>query len=166
MNDRGLTLMLDTNVWLGAFIASRPDSGVARDLLDAAYMHGATLAYASGSLRDVFFHVGAAFKRQAREDKGSLSEGDAAAINEIAWACAESMREMGTAVPADESDLRLAMKYRRLHSDLEDDMLIASAQRAKADYLVTSDKALIAHAPIAALSPADMIAVLQGGPNA
>lgn len=39
-------------------------------------------------------------------------------------------------------------------------MVLAAAQRAEADYLVTSDRALIQRATVAALAPGDMTAVL------
>jgi len=42
-------------------------------------------------------------------------------------------------------------------------MVLAAAKRAKADYLVTSDKKLLSHAPlagVAAVSPGDMLGIL------
>lgn len=62
------------------------------------------------------------------------------------------MDEIATAVGADSSDVWLVRKYQRIHADFEDCMVLAAAQRAKADYLVTSDEALLRHAPVAALS--------------
>ena len=46
-------------------------------------------------------------------------------------------------------------------SDLEDNLVVAAAQRADATYLVTNDEALIKHAPVAALAPADALALLK-----
>ena len=37
---------------------------------------------------------------------------------------------------------------------------LAAAQRAQADYLVTSDESLFRHAPVAALSVADFLALV------
>jgi predicted nucleic acid-binding protein len=39
-------------------------------------------------------------------------------------------------------------------------MVLAAAQRAQADYIVTSDRGLIQHATTAALTPADMLALI------
>ncbi|MFR1638350.1 MAG: hypothetical protein ACLSVD_03740 [Eggerthellaceae bacterium] len=39
--------------------------------------------------------------------------------------------------------------------------MVAAAQRADATYLVTNDEALIKHAPVAALAPADALALLK-----
>lgn len=60
----------------------------------------------------------------------------------------------------DEADLWLACRYRTLTWDLEDNVVLAAAQRAEADYLVTSDRALIQRATVAVLAPGDMTAVL------
>lgn len=53
----------------------------------------------------------------------------------------------------------LARKHRRIHEDFEDCLVLATAQRAKADVLVTSDEALLRHAPVAALSVDDFLAL-------
>ena len=48
-----------------------------------------------------------------------------------------------------------------LHADFEDDLVIAAALRAKADYLVTNDEGLLRHCPVAALDARDMVALLE-----
>lgn len=70
------------------------------------------------------------------------------------------MSNMATCVGADESDIWLAKKNHAIHRDFEDDLIIAAVQRADADYLVTSDIELIKHAPVATLSPQDMLAYM------
>ena len=67
---------------------------------------------------------------------------------------------MATAVGVDDSDLWLACKYKALSADLEDNVVLAAAQRCKADHLVTFDEALIRKAPISAMLPKDMTALL------
>ena len=49
----------------------------------------------------------------------------------------------------------MASRQRNLHSDYEDDLIIAAAMRAKADLLVTNDAKLCSHAPVAAMSVED-----------
>jgi predicted nucleic acid-binding protein len=61
----------------------------------------------------------------------------------------------------DNSDVWLARKYRTLHDDFEDNFILAAAERAKVDFLVTSDQSLLRKATVAALSPQDMLAVLK-----
>lgn len=66
-----------------------------------------------------------------------------------------------TAVPLDSSDLVESRRLHQVHRDLEDNLVIAAALRAKADYLVTNDRKIIKHALVPSLSPADMLHLLQ-----
>lgn len=153
-------VLLDTNVWLDAFDGARPRSREASELIDVCVRKGIDLLYAVGTSKDVFYLVGASLKRQARMAGTALSEGQARAIAAYAAACVTNMDEIATAVGADSSDVWLARKYQRIHADFEDCMVLAAAQRAKADYLVTSDEALLRHAPVAALSVDDFLALV------
>lgn len=153
-------VLLDTNVWLDAFDGARPRSREASELIDVCVCKGIDLLYAVGTSKDVFYLVGASLKRQARTAGTALSEGQARAIAAYAAACVTNMDEIATAVGADSSDVWLARKYQRIHADFEDCMVLAAAQRAKADYLVTSDEALLRHAPVAALSVDDFLALV------
>ena len=65
------------------------------------------------------------------------------------------LSQLATPVPCDLSDIWMASKQRKLHSDYEDDLIIAAAMRAKADLLVTNDAKLCSHAPVAAMSAED-----------
>ena len=112
-------------------------------------------------MKDVFYVAVSTFKRIARAEKGSLTPSDAVTATETAWGCVNSMRKQATAVGADESDLWTACNLRSVHNDLEDNLVVAAAQRADATYLVTNDEALIKHAPVAALTPADALALLK-----
>lgn len=88
----------------------------------------------------------------------------AKAARTTAWEYVNSMREIATAVAADNSDVWLASKWESLHGDIEDNLVLAAAKRAQADYVVTSDRQLLSHAAlagVAAVSPEDMRAVLQ-----
>ena len=83
------------------------------------------------------------------------------ASKETAWACVENMERNATAVGLDASDVWLAHKFKPVHDDFEDNLVVAAARRAKADYLVTNDERLLRHSPVAALSPRDMLALLR-----
>ena len=153
-------VLLDTNVWLDAFDGVRPRSRAANELLDACVRKGIDLLYAVGTAKDVYYLVGASLKRQARAAGEVLSEEQARAASVYAAACVANMDEIATAVGADSSDVWLARKYQRIHADFEDCLVLAAAQRAKADLLVTSDEALLRHAPVAALSVDDFLALV------
>ena len=154
-------VLLDTNVWLDAFDGARPRSREASELIDACVSKGIDLLYAVGTAKDAYYLVGASLKRQARTAGGALSEGQTRAIAAYAAACIANMDEIATAVGSDSSDVWLARKYQRIHTDFEDCMVLAAAQRAKADFLVTSDEALLRHAPVAALSVDDFLALVR-----
>ena len=88
----------------------------------------------------------------------------AKAARSTAWEYVNGMQEIATAVGADNSDVWLASKWESLHGDIEDNLVLAAAKRAQADYVVTSDRKLLSHAAlagVAAVSPEDMLAVLQ-----
>lgn len=153
-------VLLDTNVWLDAFDGARPRSRAASELIDVCVHKGIDLLYAIGTAKDVYYLVGASLKRQARTAGEVLSDGQAGAISVYAAACVANMDEIATAVGADSSDVWLARKYQRIHADFEDCMVLAAARRAKADYLVTSDEALLRHAPVAALSVDDFLTLV------
>ena len=89
------------------------------------------------------------------------ASGAVAAANAAAWGCANAMREMACAAPLDHTDVWMASRQRVLHADLEDDLIIAAALRAKADYLVTNDEGLLRHCPVATLDARDMVALLE-----
>ena len=155
------SLLVDTNVWLDCFLSNRPGHDEAIALVLFAYEHEYPLLYPAAILKDVFYLTANAFKRDTRNETGKLTQREAAAATEIAWGCVNSMRERATGVGADESDLWMACKLRSIHNDLEDNLIVAAAQRATATYLITNDEALIKHAPVATLTPGDALALLQ-----
>ena len=120
------------------------------------------LLYPVHIIPDVFYLAFIDVKRLLR-GQGS-DELVAKAARSTAWEYVNSMREIATAVAADNSDVWLASKWESLHGDIEDNLVLAAAKRAQADYVVTSDRQLLSHAAlagVAAVSPEDMRAVLQ-----
>ena len=148
------SLLIDTNVWLDYFLPDRAGGKEAIDLIVFAFEYEFPLLYPAAIVKDVFYVAVSTFKRIARAEKGSLTQSDAVTATETAWGCVNSMRKQATAVGADESDLWTACNLRSVHNDLEDNLVVAAAQRADATYLVTNDEALIKHAPVAALATA------------
>ena len=155
------SLLIDTNVWLDYFLPDRAGGKEAIDLIVFAFEYEFPLLYPAAIVKDVFYVAVSTFKRIARAEKGSLTQSDAVTATETAWGCVNSMRKQATAVGADESDLWTACNLRSIHNDLGDNLVVAAAQRADATYLVTNDEALIKHAPVAALAPADALALLK-----
>lgn len=147
-------LLLDTNVWLSAYLSARQNHAAVLDLLTVACERGVELLYPVHASKDLFFLMAADIKRAYRQEHGELPESVSAAAGEIAWACLEQMSELATAVPCDHTDVWMAQKQRGLHADFEDDLVIAAAVRSRADLLVTEDAKLREHACVAVASVA------------
>lgn len=157
------TLLIDTNVWLDYFDPDRSGHNAAILLLDKACRRGVPIMYAVTSIKDVFYIMGASLKKEVRQKGEVILEGQARAITATCWGIVETMGELGTPVGADVSDFWLARKYRSLHSDLEDNFVLAAAQRVNVDVLVTNDAKLIQHAPICAMTAQDACTYLEMG---
>ncbi|MDO4532294.1 MAG: PIN domain-containing protein [Coriobacteriia bacterium] len=161
MSEKAITMVVDTNVWLDNYLHNRDGYEAARNFFNLLSSLDIRPLYSAATLKDVFYIIASSLKTEIHREGSTLTKGDTLAIREIAWACVENMRELGTAVCVDEADLWLACKYRRLHGDLEDNLVLAAAERVHADYLVTSDAQLIRKSTVAAFTPADMATFLK-----
>lgn len=155
-------LLLDTNVWLDYYIGTRSGHDTAMALLKTACANDVGLYYAVHSSKDLFFLISAGLKRDARAQAGGeLSESAANAATEAAWGCIEHLSQIATAIGCDISDVWVAAKQKQLHSDYEDDLMIAAAMRAHA-LLVTGDERLVRHSPVATMTAPDALTYLEG----
>lgn len=154
-------LLLDTNVWLDNYLDVRPSSEESRKLIDLALAHEITLTYPITALKDVHFIIASFLKRAARTEGGMLDAEKAAAINDAAFACVKNMREIATAVGADDSDAWLALQLYSSHRDIEDNMVLAAMERSNAAMLVTNDLQLLHHANCAAMTSANALEYLE-----
>lgn len=155
-------VLIDTCIWLDLFLLDRPGRKDAQALIRYALNDDIPLAYASHSALDVYAKAGICAKRFFRES-GQLTDAQARVARTFAWDCAARMREVATPVPADVSDFYFAEKFRPLHGDFEDNLVLAACSRAKANYLVTTDKRLLRHADISAKVPTEMLSLLKSG---
>ena len=153
-------VLVDTNVWLDHFLCRQRDGQNVDDFVRYARMHSANIVYPVHIVKDVFFFIQKELKDDARKN-GRLTESSANAIREVAWACVRAMRETATAVAADESDVFEACRLRDLHEDLEDNLVLAAAERAHVDMIVTSDQQLLKKSPVPALAPSDAVKALK-----
>lgn len=160
---KGTAFLLDTNVLVDYYCGLRIGHQPARTFIERALSVDAPLFYAIESIKDAHYLIAAFHKSRARDEGRILTQAEALAANITAWGCIEHLQEIATAVGADLSDVRLATKLRSIHSDFEDNLIIAAAERAQADYLVTNDKRLLVHSPVAALSTEDALALLESG---
>lgn len=160
MKGRPSLLLLDTNIWLDNYLGYRPFSAESRELIARSAGLGITLAYAAVSIKDVFYCINSELKRMVREQEGRVSDSDARACNETAWSCIQNMGALAVAVTVAEPQVSLARHYRRLDWDFEDDLILATLECSKADYLVTNDAVLQRKCPFPALDSKDMLALL------
>lgn len=159
----GHMLLLDTNVWLDNYNAERPHAEEARALINHALTYEIPLLYSPLSLKDVFFITTLSLKQQLRKacnENGVSPEQQAQAAKEFAWGCVNNMQEIATAIGLDQSDAWLAKKYRGIHNDIEDNLILAAAHRVPGCYLVTEDVQLRSNAPIPALTSQAMLSLL------
>ncbi|MEE8716478.1 MAG: PIN domain-containing protein [Coriobacteriales bacterium] len=149
-----LKVLVDTNVWVDNYCAWHAGHEAARAFLAAACRGHAQLLYPVHCIKDFFYVLGHEFRRAALIDGGgTMTEEMARAAEETVWGCVDNLRGIACAVGADETDVWLACKYRPLSADLGDGLVLAAAERAHVDYLVTNDARLAAHATVAALTP-------------
>lgn len=151
-------ILLDTNVWLDYFF-NRGDSGSrVRKLLDVIDAHGSLIVTTSGIMKDVFYLAGATLKNEARL---AQVEPDSAAAREVSWECIRIIQQRSQVIEGDTSICLHAMTLRGYHDDFEDDLLIAAAQQNDVTLLISSDKELLAHAPVPCLTPDDATVLLE-----
>ena len=149
-----LCILVDTNVWIDNYAPVRKESERSRQLIDMARNNGASLVYPVHVLKDVFYNLSATNKRRCMNERGELSEADYLAIR-------ENMADLAFAVGADQSDVWLARKYRSFSNDLEDNFVMAAAERANADFIVTRDEKLLRKSSVKAFTPEDALAFLE-----
>ena len=155
------SVIVDANVWIDYYLHMRSNSEDARRFIDEACRRNAALLYPVHCLKDVFYLLSNTLKAKQREATGSVSAQSAQAINAVVWSCVDSLCDSATAVGADQSDVELARRYRSICPDLEDNFVMAAAERAQANFIVTSDKKLLRASTVPAYTPADAIAYLR-----
>lgn len=161
MNEHTKSIMVDTNVWVDLYVPGRPLRDASLAFFKAAQQDGVELVFTLDIARAVYRIVSYEAKRWVRQDKGSLSDVYAKAIASHAWDFIESMQEQATAIGSATADLWLASKLRDEHAEIEDNLIVAACMRIEADYLVTNDEKLLRHAPVAAVTPQQMVRLLE-----
>lgn len=161
MSRQAYTLLLDTNIWLDYYLGNRPQSDAAKDLIMHSEEHGLTLTYATTSLKDVFYILQRELKEAFRRKDRVMSSVQALSCSKAAWGCIRHMMEIAVAAPVGEPQIWLASHYEDLHADFEDDLILATLETSKANFLVTGDEALEKKAPIGAFDAEAMLVFLR-----
>ena len=161
MSKQPYTLLLDTNIWLDYYLGDRAQSNAAKDLIMYAEEKGLPLVYASTSLKDVFYILQREFKESFRHEGRVMSSDQASSCCKAAWGCLRHMMEIAVAAPVGEAQIWLASHYEDLHADFEDDLILATIETSKANFLVTGDETLQQKAQIGAFDATAMLTFLH-----
>lgn len=161
MSEHTKTIMVDTNVWVDLYVPGRPLRDASLAFFKAVQRDDVELVFTLDIARAVYRVVSYEAKRWVRQDKGLLSDAYAKAIAAHGWDFVESMQEQATAIGSATADLWLASKLRDEHAEIEDNLIVAACMRIEADYLVTNDEKLLRHAPVATVTPQQMVRLLE-----
>lgn len=161
MSRQTCTLLLDTNIWLDYYLGNRPQSNAAKSLIAYAEENGLTLTYAATSLKDVFYILQREFKELFRHEGRVMNSTQASSCNKAAWGCIRHMMEIAVAAPVSEPQIWLASHYENLHTDFEDDLILATLETSKANFLITGDETLQKKAPTGAFDAVTMLTFLH-----
>ena len=151
-------VLCDTNIWLDYYLGARRNHELVREFIIEGCRQGLSFMVPSSCLGDFFYLAQVEYKRALREVYGQLDDSQAMAAQASAWANLEHLLEFATVIGIDHGDTYIAMKYRALHGDYEDDLVIAAALRANVGCLVTDDEKLRFHSPVLTLSVTEAIA--------
>lgn len=155
------TVFLDTNVWLDYFDADRAGNSSAMSLVSLCFDCDYAITSASLSMNDLFYLLQANEKRNLRQRGIEINEKTALIIKDQATACVTLATELGTMLSVGHNELRMARVLSKTHSDFEDNIVVATALKAKPMLFVTNDIELIKHAPLPAVSTVDAIAHIK-----
>lgn len=147
------SLLLDTNVWLDYFMGEGPCVDEISRLIAHAQASSLSLLYASTTAKDLFYLIPR--RLRMRGGDGEVSYAPAA------WACLDRMMEIAAAAPLSFPECELARMLRKKFPDFEDNLIIAAAETADVDYIVTQDKAFLKQVPEACITPARALELLD-----
>ncbi|MBQ6490745.1 MAG: PIN domain-containing protein [Atopobiaceae bacterium] len=152
-------LLVDTNVWVGYFLAEEPHAEEVHRFFAEAQELGITLIYAPSTIKDVFYAIPRRMRLAAQKD----GRDEDVSYLPAAWACVRKMAEIAVAASQSRAECDKAWMLRSTHGDFEDNLLMATAETCNADYVVTYDKRLLERfAPVCA-TPGQVLRLLEMG---
>ena len=107
----------------------------------------------------MFFLIGVSLKGWTRAAGEKVTEESALAVNEISWACLSQIQGMSIVLNLGFAEHLEASALRSKNPDYEDNLLLATAQNAKVDYIITKGKGLLANDVVSAITPAEYVAM-------
>ena len=148
-------VVVDANVWLDYLFGERAGNAVAVEFLSQAIRVEASLVVPSHCMSTIFFVFQQELKAKNRRDGKLEPQRAAKTARRAAWAALDFIMELAAVGPSDHSDALIASRNRSLHSDYEDNLVVACAMRTNARLLVTNDELLIKHSPVPTMNADD-----------
>lgn len=160
--DRVRRVLLDTNVLLDHLLQRDERADTVKRFMECCVRRDVTMLCTATSLKDIAYISVAMIKRQCKPGESELEKATLRMlIDSVPWRCIEQSRELCEVVTVDQQTCDDAMTYRVRHNVFEDDLIIAAARQAHADYVVTSDAEMIEHFPEYCRSPQHMTTQLK-----
>ena len=156
-------IVVDTNVWLDYFMGFRNLHDDAKRFIVEACRQDIPLVVPAHALKDVFFLVQQQLKAENKRDGKLGPQAAAECARRTAWAVIDCIMDMAAVGPSDQSDAWIASKQRSLHSDYEDNLVVACGMRLDARLLVTNNQSLIRHSAIPALDAKHAYELIAAG---
>ena len=153
-------IVTDANIWMDFLSGGRSGNQAAKRFLEEARRLDIALVIPPHCLGLVFYLVQCELKAINRRDGKMTAEEIEPSARVAAWAAVDFIMSIAAVGPSDHMDALIASKNRELHGDYEDNLVVACAMRTNARLLVTNDKKLIRHSPVATLSAEDAAALL------
>ncbi len=147
------SLLLDTNVWLDYFMGEGPCIDEISRLISHAQASSLSLLYAPTTAKDLFYLIPRRLRMRGGDDGVSYAP--------AAWACLNRMMEIAAAAPLSFPECELARMLRKKFPDFEDNLIIAAAETAGVDYIVTQDKVFLKQVPEACITPVRALELLD-----
>ena len=138
--------LLDTNIWLYYFLGEDAHKHEIMGLIASGQDDGVDILFTPTTVKDLFYVLPRALRRA-----GAMGPDET--MSSIAWSCVERMFELGTPAPQSAAECHIARMLWSTISDFEDAMIIAAAETAGADYIVTLDKKLLRAMPEVCVDP-------------
>ena len=159
---RPLKILVDTNVWFDYFLArSDCHKAAAQFLACGMEREDVALFIASLSLKDLACQLSNQMKLDARRAGREVDASVASAAREVSWACVRNVLEKALVAPVGHTEVLNAFAYRRIHNDLEDDLILGALDAIEGDYLMTHDAALARHTGDLCITAEEGLQLLQ-----
>lgn len=149
-----MKFVLDTNVLIDYCVNERPEKTTAIQLISELTNNRHTILMPANIVNDFFYIINNLFARQGFKLEANVR-------TQATWGLFDIIKDVFGFVGCDESDIFIAEKLRNKNDGIEDNLVVAAAIRADANYLVTNDKNLLKKQLVPTKTPKQVIELLN-----